>query len=728
MGSFYGNNGTSSGGGQDASSVKAQLDLHIADDNLHMTSAEKDKLEGIESGAQVNVDPDWADVQNKPTTLSGYGITDTYTKTEIDHIVKKENIIYIDSYSASNNNNASFTATPFIVHPKWYLDVIITSLKIKFVTTGTFSMGTIDRKYLSNNQTYNSNMINVYETFTIQQIGEQIIYLSSPLLVTKDKTLFFGEPTNTAVYKYGGAGVDTGLYYINGSNKITFTAPTSLGITVYGEKIETQQFTNPYKGKSLSILGDSISTFKDYVVSGNVYTYPASDVRYVYDTWWGKLINALEMNLEVNNSWSGTCVTTIIGEETAGCMARCLNLGQNPDVIIIWMGINDFDREVTLGTYNGVSGIPSNTSSFREAYGIMLNKIITKYPTSEIWCCTLPQAEKNGETGFPEINDSGVPLKAYNDAIIELASSFGVKVLDHNTSGIKYHNLSNNTYDSLHPNYMGHSLIANNDIKQLLSGSTLYSNYDKSKQEIDEIKESLSYDWWNDVVTTTGSTTASGITFTINSDKSVTISGTSSAENATRRILTNEVLQTYLLPGKKYRLKIDGLKTTYLRCYWYDDESQSVPPAINTTSTIDFIVPNNAYKVTLSFVVPFSGVTVNETAMINLFEMIDTAKEITEARGDYNSLNSKLNAILGTFASIENVTAIENHTIGDYIIVDGNLRKITSTITSGDTISNSNSSITTVGAEIQNLNTIINNKVTAEFDTQNHSLIFSTTT
>ena len=54
------------------------------------TTAEKDKLSGIESEAQKNVQPDWSAtsgdsaIQNKPTTLSGYGIADAYTKAEID--------------------------------------------------------------------------------------------------------------------------------------------------------------------------------------------------------------------------------------------------------------------------------------------------------------------------------------------------------------------------------------------------------------------------------------------------------------------------------------------------------------------------------------------------------------------------------------------------------------------------------------------------------------------
>ena len=39
-------------------------------------------------GAPVTITPAFADITNKPTTLSGYGITDAYTKTEVDGLVQ----------------------------------------------------------------------------------------------------------------------------------------------------------------------------------------------------------------------------------------------------------------------------------------------------------------------------------------------------------------------------------------------------------------------------------------------------------------------------------------------------------------------------------------------------------------------------------------------------------------------------------------------------------------
>lgn len=236
-----------------------------------------------------------------------------------------------------------------------------------------------------------------------------------------------------------------------------------------------------YKGKTLSILGDSISTYVGYIPSGNANFYTGSNcgVSSVNDTWWMKLINAFGMTLNLNNSWSGSRVTTTNGSDSAGCMTRCQNLGTSPDVIIVYMGINDFNNEVGLGTYDGNGTFPTVTTTFREAYAIMLDKILTAYPTSEVWCATLPPCERNGSTGAPEINANNVLLDDFNKAIRNLSEVFGAKILDHAQCGLTYENMSiymgdwaSGTGQGLHPNASGHSLIANNDIRQLDASCT----------------------------------------------------------------------------------------------------------------------------------------------------------------------------------------------------------------------------------------------------------------
>lgn len=227
-------------------------------------------------------------------------------------------------------------------------------------------------------------------------------------------------------------------------------------------------------GKSLSILGDSISTYAGYIPVGNAnyYTGNNAGVSSVNDTWWMKVINALGLTLNLNNSWSGSRVTTTDGNTSAGCYTRCQNLGTTPDIIMVYMGINDFNNEVALGTYDGNGTFPTATTTFRESYAIMLNKLMTAYPLADVYTFTLPPCERNGGIGAPEKNGNDVLLSDFNDAIINLSEVFNTKLVPLHECGLTYYNMSTYMGDwnsgaqtALHPNAAGHSLIANKVLK-----------------------------------------------------------------------------------------------------------------------------------------------------------------------------------------------------------------------------------------------------------------------
>lgn len=65
--------------------------------------------------------------------------------------------------------------------------------------------------------------------------------------------------------------------------------------------------------KNIMILGDSYSTFKGYIPEGYAAYYDPEqskgiDVASVRDTWWYKLCEEENLNLILNNSWSGSTV------------------------------------------------------------------------------------------------------------------------------------------------------------------------------------------------------------------------------------------------------------------------------------------------------------------------------------------------------------------------------------------------------------------------------------
>ncbi len=68
-----------------------------------------------------------------------------------------------------------------------------------------------------------------------------------------------------------------------------------------------------FSGKKVSILGDSISTYTgisnnakyNSTLNKNIGFYPANDVTEKEETWWQQVIDALGMELCVNNSSGG---------------------------------------------------------------------------------------------------------------------------------------------------------------------------------------------------------------------------------------------------------------------------------------------------------------------------------------------------------------------------------------------------------------------------------------
>lgn len=236
---------------------------------------------------------------------------------------------------------------------------------------------------------------------------------------------------------------------------------------------------NPYKGKYISWLGDSITTFSGWMPSGNASHYPTGSVQNVDQTYWKKVMDRLEMNLCLNNSWSGSRMS---GTGTSSGVYRADNMhngAQDPDVIVINLGTNDFNGGVAMGSYNGVGNVPTDASTFGEAYAICLDKMLKRYPRAQVWCCTFPGGERHGTTqSFPERHSNGTELTQYNDVIRNIATAFGCRVIELARCGLNTVNVqvymndySSGTGQALHPNEAGMELMANQVIGQLLSYS-----------------------------------------------------------------------------------------------------------------------------------------------------------------------------------------------------------------------------------------------------------------
>lgn len=222
--------------------------------------------------------------------------------------------------------------------------------------------------------------------------------------------------------------------------------------------------------KRISILGDSISTLegynpKEYNVFYDNENMKKAEISDINDTWWGKVINYLDGELLVNNSYSGSRVSVFKNQSSlfsSGCSNQRTSLLHdgiiNPDIIIIYMGINDFANGVEIGSSLFYE---VNLTRFYDAYYSMINNIKRHYSYSEIWCCTIPASymSSNAMFLFP-YEYKNIHLDKYNQAIRNIASVQKCKLLD-----LYKYNILYDSMDGTHPNKEGMITISNLIIK-----------------------------------------------------------------------------------------------------------------------------------------------------------------------------------------------------------------------------------------------------------------------
>ncbi|HJA93644.1 MAG TPA: SGNH/GDSL hydrolase family protein [Candidatus Eisenbergiella merdipullorum] len=233
-------------------------------------------------------------------------------------------------------------------------------------------------------------------------------------------------------------------------------------------------------GKKLSILGDSISTFTGTMPADYNIFYPESgDIPNAGQTWWGQLLANTGMVLCRNASSANTDVTgnsLALDGSAPGCsIRRIVDLrgtdGSSPDVIVIYMGINDFARSRTLGRFTAPSvQTEGEVMTFTDAYEMMLQKIKALYPAASVYCCTLlERCDANGNTGAPAVNSNGNTVADYNAQIKAIAAAYGASIIDFYNCGINYTNLDLFTVDGIHPTWIGAGVLGQCATQAVLS-------------------------------------------------------------------------------------------------------------------------------------------------------------------------------------------------------------------------------------------------------------------
>lgn len=228
----------------------------------------------------------------------------------------------------------------------------------------------------------------------------------------------------------------------------------------------------------VSVLGDSISTYEGYIPP-NYKVYYDEDrqkingLTSVYDTWWAKVNQYLKAYLCVNNSFSGSKVSgEFPGASSEKRVSALHKMEHYPDVILVYMGTNDFGFAVPVET-------------FAKDYRKMLERLRGNYPSARILCATIARSymKENPDWKFHEMY-GGTALEEYNQAIREAVNERDdIVLMDLPEEGIRYE-----TLDGTHPTRRGHEELAQMWIGCLEKMKLLQNEYEEYFNELELIQ------------------------------------------------------------------------------------------------------------------------------------------------------------------------------------------------------------------------------------------------
>ena len=201
------------------------------------------------------------------------------------------------------------------------------------------------------------------------------------------------------------------------------------------------------KGKLISILGDSISTYQGISNDASANKITAyNPVFYrepfpVDKAYWKIVADNLGLTLCVNNSWSGGNLSGVDNPDSGVNRAKSLSRddGTSPDIIIVFMGINDLGRNV-------------DAEIFAADYKRTLAIIKEKHPKAQVCCVNLPDRDVFIKRRAEIFNT------AINTAVKSMGDNFFIADLF--SSRLNNDLYYMNTLDGLHPDEDGMRIIA----------------------------------------------------------------------------------------------------------------------------------------------------------------------------------------------------------------------------------------------------------------------------
>lgn len=256
----------------------------------------------------------------------------------------------------------------------------------------------------------------------------------------------------------------------------------------YASEAEYNYLYALFHGKTISVMGDSISTIKDKIPGGNALYYDNTTGKEMTfeRNYWGDIITRFGAAEGIDEAWSGSTIGS--RSYSMADKSRIDNLDNNgtPDVILYYGGSNP---DSSVGTFDPNADYAKTVdwaqsySDTASAYAASLQRMKETYPDAEI-IAIIPYYEQNN-----------IPKQA--EVIEQIVKHYDITTIDlrelRNQEGISPNN-------ALHPNMDGHSQIAAYICQQLYEQQAVTPNektvtYDANggsfKNDSDSIKQSV---------------------------------------------------------------------------------------------------------------------------------------------------------------------------------------------------------------------------------------------
>lgn len=345
----------------------------------------------------------------------------------------------------------------------------IYKLRLKVLTVGYLTINLIN-----NYGKANAKVLKSWKLY-IRQLGVQTVRLPEDITLEAGQGIGVYAKGDTCAFAYGGTPFGTkyalnGWYHYTAHNYATTPGRNTnqpLGIAL----IERGSKLSSLEDKTISIQGDSISTFAGTITDGNATYYSASHkfVNSIDATWWGLLINECRMRLIRNDAWSGSRISGT-GDNAMCSVARCSNIKHinstvdtyqygTPEIIVVMAGTNDVSGNVEMGTADGA------VTTYMGAFKTMLANLKSQCRNAKIVVFQLYRGNV-----LDYANSGGKHQYEYQEAMANLCRRYGVYYIgpehfDLSFPNLQYYTCDNSlsdygspTYtsaDYLHPNMQG---------------------------------------------------------------------------------------------------------------------------------------------------------------------------------------------------------------------------------------------------------------------------------